>query len=72
MSSAANQAADPDGDGEPDPQATAALIEQLQAAGHDVRQDRSGGFLVSRWGMTRHCLDAESLQAFAKQLGMTA
>jgi hypothetical protein len=58
---------DPESDNEPDPQAIAALIERLQAAGHHIHQDRSGGYLVTKWGMTRHCIDAESLQAFAKQ-----
>lgn len=57
------------GDDESDAQATAALIEKVRAAGHQVRQDRDGGFLVTKWGMTRHCLDAESLQTFAKQVG---
>jgi len=61
---------DPLPDDEPDAQATAALIVKLQAAGHDVHNDRTGGFLVSRWNLVRHCMDAESLQAFAKQLGV--
>ena len=60
---------DPGGVDEPDAQATAALIVKVQAAGHQVRQDRAGGFLVTKWGMTRHCIDGESLQAFAKQVG---
>lgn len=58
-------------DEELDPKDTAALVDRLRLAGHDVRQDQSGGFLVSRWGMSRHCLDAESLFAFAKQIGVT-
>lgn len=62
---------DPEPDDQPDPKTIANLIGKLQAAGHDVRQDRSGGYLVTKWGMTRHCIDAESLQAFGKQLGMT-
>lgn len=56
-------------DDEPDPRATASLIERLQAAGHHVQQDRSGSYLVTKWAMTRHCIDAESLFTFAKQVG---
>lgn len=62
----------PFADDELDPLATATLIERLQAAGHQVHQDRVGGFLVTRWGMTRHCIDGESLHAFVNQLGKTA
>jgi hypothetical protein len=28
------------------------------------------GFLVNRWGLTRHCPDLETLRAFAKQVGV--
>jgi hypothetical protein len=28
------------------------------------------GFLVNRWGLTRHCPDLETLSAFAKQVGV--
>lgn len=53
-----------------DEKAVAALIAQLEASGHAVQKNRSGGFLASRWGMSRNCLDLESLQAFAKQVGV--
>lgn len=49
--------------------ATATLIEKLQAAGHDVHAGKAGDFTVSRWGMSRHCQDFESLQSFAQQVG---
>jgi hypothetical protein len=29
------------------------------------------GFLVSRWGLTRHCPDIQTLLAFARQVGVT-
>jgi hypothetical protein len=28
------------------------------------------GYLVSRWGLTRHCPDLQTLTAFAKQVGV--
>jgi hypothetical protein len=54
---------------EPDQQTITGLTERLRLAGHDVHQDRSGGFLITRCGHLRHCMDFESLQAFAKQAG---
>lgn len=50
--------------------ATAELITKLEAAGHHVHCDRSGGFVVTRWSMSRHCIDALSLHDFAKQVGV--
>jgi len=50
--------------------AVAALIDRLVVSGHAVQINRSGGFLVSRWGMTRHCFDLESLRDFARQVGV--
>jgi hypothetical protein len=50
--------------------AAAALIEKLTLAGHTVHVNRFGSFMVSRWSMSRHCLDLESLQAFADQVGV--
>lgn len=49
--------------------AIAALIEKLKAAGHEVHAGKAGDYLVSRWGMSRHCQDSESLRDFACQLG---
>lgn len=50
--------------------AAAALIAKLEASGHAVQRNRSGGFVVSRWAMSRNCLDLESLRDFAKQVGV--
>lgn len=46
------------------------LVAKLALAGHTVHQDRFGGFLVSRWGVSRFCMDYESLREFAKQIGV--
>lgn len=51
-------------------QASELLIAKLSILGHTVSKNRSGGFLVSRWGLTRHCADLESLKTFAKQVGV--
>lgn len=53
-----------------DEKAAERLIPKLEASGHAVQRNRSGGFLVSRWGMTRHCLCLDSLREFAKQVGV--
>ena len=53
-----------------DEKAAERLIARLEASGHAVQKNRSGGFLVSRWGLSRHCLDLESLRDFAKQVGV--
>ncbi len=50
--------------------ATAELITKLEGAGHHVHCDRSGGFVVTRWSMSRHCIDSLSLHDFAKQVGV--
>jgi hypothetical protein len=51
---------------------TAYLIAQLTVAGHAVHQGHAGDFTVCKYGMTRYCKDLAELQAFAKQLGVTA
>lgn len=48
---------------------TAALIEKLTRTGHVVHQDRLGSFMVTRWNVSRFCMDLESLRAFADQVG---
>lgn len=53
-----------------DEKAVERLIARLEARGHTVQKNRSGGFLVSRWGMSRHLLDTESLRDFSKQVGV--
>lgn len=50
--------------------ATATLIAKLALAGHTVHAGKAGDYLVSRWGMSRHCQDLESLQTFADRLGV--
>lgn len=45
------------------------IIARLEAAGHHVHEDAGGGYLVTKWSLSRHCLDGESLQAFAEQVG---
>lgn len=52
-----------------DEKAAERLIARLDASGHAVQNNRSGGFIVRRWGMSRHCLDLESLRDFARQVG---
>lgn len=46
------------------------LVAKLALAGHTVHEDRSGGFLVTRWGVSRFCMDCESLKLFAQQVGI--
>lgn len=53
-----------------DKKAQEMLIAKLEAKGHAVQINRSGGYLVSRWSMSRHCIDLESLWHFAKQVGV--
>ena len=69
MTAAANPA-DELQDADLEAKATETLIEKLTRAGHTVHAEKSGGYTVSRWSMTRHCLDRESLRAFAGQLGV--
>lgn len=58
----------PSDEAELDAKATAILIDKLSLAGHAVHAGRAGGFTVTRWGMSRHCQDFDSLRAFAHQL----
>ena len=53
----------------PDCSQTATLITQLKQRGHNVSRTSIGGFNVSQWGMMTHCIDTESLKAFAKKVG---
>lgn len=52
-----------------DDKAIANQIARLALAGHQV-QRLEDGFLVRRWGMSRHCPDLESLAGFARQIGV--
>lgn len=40
--------------------------------GHEVYELADGGFIVSRWGLTKHCPDVCALGAFLKQIGGAA
>lgn len=56
--------------GNPDQQRLTNLICNFEAAGHAVHKLETG-FLVSRWGQTRHCPDFPALVGFARQLGVS-
>jgi len=45
------------------------LIAKFALAGHQVHRLESG-FLVCRWGQTRHCRDLAELVGFARQTGV--
>ncbi len=45
------------------------LICTFEAAGHAVHKLETG-YLISRWGQTRHCPDFHALIGFARQLGV--
>jgi hypothetical protein len=47
------------------------LIAHFALAGHAVHRLPDGGYLVSRWGQSRHCPDLHALANFAKQTGVT-
>lgn len=67
---AANLPPDDPKDNEPDAQAVAVLVEKLTLAGHQVHVGKTGDFLVTRWGLSRHCIDDIALSDFARQLGV--
>lgn len=47
----------------------ATLIAQFALAGHAVHSLTDGGYLVTKWGQSRHCPDLQALESFAKQTG---
>jgi hypothetical protein len=51
-------------------EAIADLTQKLTLAGHLVNPNKSGGFTVSKWNQSRHCLDLVSLIQFCQQLGI--
>ena len=55
-----------------DGNAIANQVAHLTIAGHHVHKGGAGDFTVCKYGMTRYCQDFAELQAFAKQLGVTA
>lgn len=47
----------------------ATIIAGCALRGHAVHELAGGEFLISRWGMTRHCPGIAELEAFARQIG---
>lgn len=47
----------------------ATLIARLALVGFAVHPVDVGGFLVTKWNLSRYCGDLHSLAAFAKQVG---
>jgi hypothetical protein len=47
----------------------ATLIAAMALSGHEVHELTAGGFMVVRWGTTRHCPDVAALECFARQIG---
>lgn len=52
--------------------AIATLSARLALAGFAMHRLDSGGFLVCRWGLTKHCPDTRALAGFAHQVGARA
>jgi hypothetical protein len=50
--------------------AIATQIACLALAGHAVHQLAAGGFLVCKYGLTKHCADFAELREFARKLGV--
>jgi hypothetical protein len=48
----------------------ASLIARMALAGHSVHKLQDG-FLVTRWGMSRHCPDLAALIGFSRVLGVS-
>ena len=44
----------------------------LALKGHELRQQRDGSFLVSRWNLTRELRDLGAVESFARMVGATA
>lgn len=56
--------------GQPDDRkAVATLVAKFALLGHQVHELANGGFLVTRWNLTRHCMDAASLARFLVVVG---
>ena len=53
-----------------DGKAIATQIARLALAGHVVHKGQSGDYLVSKFGMTKHCSDFAELAAFAQKVGV--
>jgi hypothetical protein len=50
--------------------ATATLTAAFALAGFAVHPLQSGGFLVTRWNLSRHCSDLQALREFATRVGV--
>lgn len=50
--------------------AVAGLKARFAIAGHQVYDGANDDFIVTRWGMYRHCPDLEALGMFARVLGV--
>jgi len=68
--STAGQDPTDDGDGA---QTAAKRFETLRAVlalrGFELREVRTGGWLIVRWNMTRHVTDLDAAEAFARTVG---
>ena len=53
-------------------QTIATLTARLALAGFAVHRLDGGGFLVSKWNLTKHCPDLRALAGFAQQVGARA
>ncbi|WHZ12965.1 MAG: hypothetical protein OJF60_003406 [Burkholderiaceae bacterium] len=52
-----------------DAKALATLRAELALRGYAVHDSSAGGFLVCRWGLTRHCSGVEELRVFLRLIG---
>jgi hypothetical protein len=57
-------------DAEEAEQVEARLKARIEKAGHSVHNLGSGGYVVCKWNLARHCPDLRALAAFAKQIGV--
>jgi hypothetical protein len=53
-----------------DSKAIATQIAHLKLAGHVVHKGQSGDYMLSKYGMSKHCKDFAELAAFAQKLGV--
>jgi hypothetical protein len=58
------------GDFTPEEKRITTLIARMALAGHAVHKLQDG-FLVTRWGMSRHCPDLAALVNFGRVLGVS-
>lgn len=54
----------------PEQKRLATLTAEFAHAGHTVYQIAPSGFIVSRWGYTRHCPNLYCLATLARQMGV--